>query len=204
MIETVLQYIERNNMQTYIEAGANDGIFQSRSIKYKDNTDYYGILIEPVPDVYDSCFKNRHSKYCKVINCALVPFDYHNNNIEICVHSLHSAMSTVTSIEDSEVSKRYTVPAKTLTNILEEENIFHINEFFLDVEGYEFQVLNGIDFDKIRIDMIEIELHNSLPNIQMTRDEEVQMHTNFLSNFGYTISKEKDSNQHEKVIARYV
>ena len=81
-------------MKIYIEAGANDGLFQSRSLKHIDDQNYYGILIEPIYNQYIKCINNRQKYNCSIINCALVSFENNNTVMPINLHKLHSAMAT--------------------------------------------------------------------------------------------------------------
>lgn len=74
------------NSKIYIEAGANNGIEQSRSLFLKDNIDYFGILIEPDPEAFSKCQKNREFNSL-VINCALVDKDHKGDVINIFKHN---------------------------------------------------------------------------------------------------------------------
>ncbi len=49
------------------------------------------------------------------------------------------------------------VPARTLTSILDEANIPKIDFFSLDVEGFELNALQGLDFDKYRPEFMLVE-----------------------------------------------
>ena len=56
------------------------------------------------------------------------------------------------------LDKKYiTLKKYRLDNILKEQNILHADFMSLDVEGFEMEVLQGIDFDKIKIDAIIVE-----------------------------------------------
>ena len=52
------------------------------------------------------------------------------------------------------------VLARTLQSILDEVRLHHIHFLSLDVEGYELNVLKGIDFNKSTFDYILIEIYN--------------------------------------------
>lgn len=52
------------------------------------------------------------------------------------------------------------VPAITLSRLLDRYNISKIDFFSLDVEGYEINVLDGLDFNKYRPNYILIETAN--------------------------------------------
>jgi FkbM family methyltransferase len=154
----------------FIEAGANDGYIQSNTYYLEKIKSWSGILIEPLPLQYERCVKER--KKSIVFNCALVPFDYRDDNVKMLYSNLMSvvqgARKTETLDQDhvikgaelqSDVDDIYslTVPARTLTSILNEVGVEAIDFFSLDVEGYEIDVLKGLDFDKYRPKFILIE-----------------------------------------------
>jgi len=178
-----------NNKKIYIEAGAHDGIFQSRTLDLIDNNEYFGILVEPVPSSYERCLQNRPNN-TKIYNCALVDFDHVGSTIEIHPHFLHSAMTTLIKSNSQLYNDKKKVSARTLESILEENNINNIEEFYLDVEGYELNVLKGIDFSKRKFNLIEIECHAGLIDISL--EEEINNHKKFLSSYGYFLFSQKD------------
>lgn len=184
------------NKKIYIEAGANDGIFQSRSINLESNNLYLGIMIEPIISVFRSCIKNRPN--CLHYNCALVDFNYPNQDIEINLHNLHSAMATITKAIDQQYVGTMRVPARTLDSILEENNITNIEYFFLDVEGYELNVLKGINFDKRHFNYIEIECHYTLLGIK--KEDEIESHVNFLKLYNYVLTDTIENQGNIKLI----
>jgi FkbM family methyltransferase len=143
----------------YIEAGANDGIFQSRSLQFKEDANYFGLLIEPHFETYQHCVLNRSGDNSKIYNAALVSFDFGFDKIELGIHSSYTAMNSILKPHGEIYNSTVSVPARTLQSILDENNISIVENFFLDVEGYEKNVLDGIDFNKTRFNNIEIECH---------------------------------------------
>lgn len=153
----------------FIEAGANDGITQSNTCFFEKTLNWTGILIEPVPVVFQQCCKNRTNSIIE--NAALVADDYHLPNIVIeYTPQTGGLMSTIKGLRttkhhlqksgDMEGHQGIMVNALTLNQILEKNkhavpNI--IDLLVLDVEGYEPQALNGIDFKKHNIQYIVIE-----------------------------------------------
>ena len=157
----------------YIEAGANDGLHQSRSLHLKDNLKYHGIMIEPNPVAFSYCQNNRNPSNHTFINAALVPLDYENDTIDLYGRSgrmdpksLHqSMMGAVSKSRLMEVDRsRFTntpifrVAAKSLQEILNSIKVEEIEYFYLDVEGYEASVLRGVTSD-IKINNLEVEIH---------------------------------------------
>ena len=175
------------NKKIYIEAGAHDGIFQSRSLQFKDNDEYFGFLIEPCYEIYQQCVANRFNDLCKIYNAALVSFDFNYSEIDLGIHSVYSAMNSIVKPSGESYSKTTRVIARTLQSILDENNIDTVENFFLDVEGYERNVLEGIDFKKTKFNNIELECH--YPFINLTQSQEIEMHTSFFNNLNYKLSE---------------
>ena len=156
--------LDLTDKKIYIEAGANNGVDQSRSLAFMSQEDYVGILIEPHPPTFAKCVHNRNNGRTLFVNCALVSEDYKESTIGIHTHQSWSLMNCVSdSIMRKESPEEYStetfsVPARTLQSILDELNITDVEYLFLDVEGYELEVLGGINH-KTTIKKLELEQH---------------------------------------------
>jgi FkbM family methyltransferase len=165
--DTVLKHLPQSP-GTFIEVGANNGYSQSNTYYLERFKHWKGILIEPIPELYKECVKER--KRSQVFNCALVADNYKEDFIEIYNASLMSIIKSSLSkeLEQQHLQKAagferdikldiIKVPARTLTSVIEESNIKDIDFFSLDVEGYEIEVLKGLDFDKFAPTFILVE-----------------------------------------------
>lgn len=152
--EKILEYINYEN-GIYIECGANDGITQSNTYYLEKNKNWFGFLIEPSNKSFNECVKNRSEKNV-FVNCALVSKDYKSKLIEGDFDG--NLMSSVGGKRRGTNSTNMVV-AKTLTEILDEYSFKEIDFFSLDVEGYEFDVLKGIDYDQYSFKYILIEIY---------------------------------------------
>jgi FkbM family methyltransferase len=139
----------------YIECGANDGVNQSNTWYFEKSLNWKGILIEPNKQIFEELKKNRSSKNI-FKNVALVSEDFKNKNEEIYLikNNLNSKLTNVCT------SFNQKVVTETLNNILKEINVNKINFFSLDVEGYEQEVLKGLNLNSFDIDYILIETNN--------------------------------------------
>jgi FkbM family methyltransferase len=149
----------------FIESGACDGIFQSNTYYLETELNWSGLLIEPNPDYVEECIFNRPKS--KVYSCALVSPDYQGDSTVLYSIACKGAMGTVGDrgiwINESETPVVHeNIPVKTLTSILDEIQPPQINFMSLDVEGYELNVLQGLDLEKYKPEVIVVECHGEL------------------------------------------
>jgi FkbM family methyltransferase len=92
-----------------------------------------------------------------------VPFDYQRDTVEMRYCNLMSLVKGAMKNEAADLehvrrgcevqkitSYELTVPARTLTAVLDRHRPRAIDFFSLDVEGFELEVLKGLDFGKYR------------------------------------------------------
>jgi len=140
----------------FIEAGAHDGWTGSNSYWLEAELGWQGILVEPVPGLYEACRKERPK--AKVFHGALVSMDYSSPEIQIECSGLVSAVKTSPLEKETfEIAKAYygiserptvSVPALTLNSCLEKSGFDKVDFVSLDVEGFEPQALAGLDLAK--------------------------------------------------------
>lgn len=141
----------------FIEAGANDGVQQSNTLYFERYRGWRGLLVEPVPELAERCRANR--PHCLVENTALVADDYESPTVEMRYCDLMSLVKGgMKSNEEEEEhirsgcdcqeveTRELTVPACTLSQLLDRHQIMQIDLLSLDVEGFELPALRGLDF----------------------------------------------------------
>ena len=156
---------------TFIEVGANDGIAQSNTYFLEKKFGWRGLLVEPVPKYYRMC---RRARKARAVNCALGPIEKDGDELEILSGGL---MSISTSVDDrllhgrsvqehaafgarefgSRAPQVIRTRIRALSKLLDEVGIESVDFFSLDVEGFELEVLQGLDLTRHRPKLILIE-----------------------------------------------
>jgi FkbM family methyltransferase len=153
----------------FVEAGANDGVAQSNTLYFEKYYGWRGLLIEPIPQLVNKCRANRPA--CIVENCALVPLGWPAEEIEMQYCNLMSLVRGAKGSEEEDnahiragakvqpgvTSFRVTVPARPLSDVLDQHKICNVDLLSLDVEGYELQALQGLDLARHRPRYIVVE-----------------------------------------------
>lgn len=154
---------------TYIEAGALDGFDFSNTYFLDRCKGWNGLLVEPNPMQFQECrrFRSRAS----VVHCALVPFDYREPTVKITYG--HDLTWTAGAYKNDELAGRQAmletyalsgeqidVPACTLQSLID-KFLPSVTFFSLDVEGFETQVLQGLDFKKSAPNFLLVECQDA-------------------------------------------
>jgi len=185
----LLEFLDYKN-GFYIEMGAADGVTQSNTMYYEKNLGWRGLLIEPEINNFNKCKKNR-SKNNFFFNKACVGFDYKKKSMQmvsigLMTTSLNKDLNKISPeihikqgeqyLKSDEKIKEFTTEVSTLNDLLKETNSPKIIDFIsLDVEGLEFEVLNGINFEEYRFRYILVETLNNYEMINYFQKKKYQL-----------------------------
>jgi len=191
--------INKNN-GFFIELGANDGLNQSNTARFEFLKNWTGILIEPSFEKYIQCIKNRPNSI--TLNFACVDNDY---NSEFILGDFNGhLMSSVDGkrLNNNELVK---VKATTLENILDKykDSNVEIDLLSLDTEGYELNILKGLNLKKYRPHFLLIEIYNfDYENIlNYLNNNQYKLHSNF-SNYNKTDNPGWDGTHNDYLFVR--
>jgi|APCry1669189665_1035243.scaffolds.fasta_scaffold00762_4 FkbM family methyltransferase len=140
----------------FIELGANDGLTQSNTAMLEFMRGWKGILIEPSPSAYELCKVNRPGSI--TLNYACVSNEYTDKSVKGDFNG--KLMSSVDGLR-LQSEKTIDVAAITLESILDKYAAYkNINFLSLDTEGYELNILKGLNLDKYRPQYMLIEIYS--------------------------------------------
>lgn len=136
----------------FLDIGGNDPIHINNTYLFEQKG-WKGLAFEPIKELQ---MKWDNVRKTECLNLAIGDCD---NELEFTElkYDAFSGMSTAISFDDEQVKSKYVVQQKTLTSVLKERKISKVDFMSVDVEGYEMNVLKGIDFSQIDISCICIE-----------------------------------------------
>lgn len=146
----------------FVDIGAADG-YDCSNTSCLAEAGWGGIMIEPVPEYFESC-KKRYLSYPRI---SVLDFAVSNQNGKknLLKSSLMSTLETSGMPYDRALEHndgQIIVNCKTLDSILEQYNISEIDILSLDVEGHEMSVLQSFDILRYKPKLCIIELHECL------------------------------------------
>jgi len=139
----ILKVVDFDN-GVFVECGANDGLFMNNTWTLESKRGWTGLLVEPSSSVFAACVRNRPNSI--VENYALVSNEYAFPTITGDFDG-HPMSSVDGKRRFNACPSDISVPVATLSSLLAKHNFTKIDLFSLDVEGYEFEVLKGLDFN---------------------------------------------------------
>ena len=171
--QKLLKYVGNIKNGIFVEAGANDGLSQSNTWHLEKRLGWRGLLIEPTPEIAALCRSFRRST---VECCALGSFDQDGGDVTLYFGGLMTAVAEADVAHTQggcseeharrgaewvgDKSYAFTSPVYALSTLLDKHRIERVDLFSLDVEGFEANVLSGIDFNRHKIALILVETSN--------------------------------------------
>ncbi len=151
----------------FVEAGGHDGYTQSNTYYLERFRGWSGVLVEPMPEMAAEARRNRPGS--RLFQCALVGPEDDGGRVEMEFGDLFTTVrgsggdaewvrnGLLLGWRDHRVE---TVPARALSSVLDEAGVERVDLLSLDVEGYEAQVLSGLDLARHAPTWILVEMHD--------------------------------------------
>ena len=168
--DLITAHLKNKKKGFFVECGGYDGIFQDPTYNLEKFKGWSGVILEPIPHMYEICKKNRlnstvynfaagsklnHNSRLRIVNVG--PMSIIKNN-ELDYDHWASGAEKVLGLKREELD----VSSRTLDSILEEyfvkNGVREIDMLVIDVEGYEVDVLNGFSVEKFLPRFILVEI----------------------------------------------
>ena len=175
------QHLGSVNSWRAIQIGAHDGVTHDPYRQYLIRPGWHSRVVEPNPHIFPQLRRN-YRQYPNVVplnygcsyevkELSLYAFDpeqwpdKYMGNI-LSTMTSHSRETLVNGLSDSRMHEHICemkVPCLTLEEIAEKAGWDKVNALFVDVEGYENQILLPCNLERLQPDMVVFE-HHLLPD----------------------------------------
>lgn len=144
------------NSPVIVQIGSHDGILGEEYGLHEildELDDFRLILVEPIKIWFDN-LTNVYAKYGNKVEYLMSAISDINGEVKMVDHGCMS-----------KIDKNGSIPVKSMTweKFIDFFGISNIDFLLLDCEGYEFEILKSIDFNKNNVKLIRYEFYH-LPN----------------------------------------
>lgn len=154
---------KNNKNGFYVDVGANHPTRISNTYFFEKELNWNGICIEPQKDMFELLQKERKS-----IN---LNYGVYNKKTELKFCNTITGLSGIVETYEPKHIERINkesnekkiqniitkIKVDTLENVFEKYNVKTVDYISIDTEGSEFEVLQGINYKKVKINVIDIE-----------------------------------------------
>ena len=198
------QYLETHKLFTFMQIGANDGVMNDSIYDFnlKNKLKVSGFVLEPLPDIFNKLVKNYQS--CPDIKPRNIAIHATEHEMEMYrvkpkyVNQLPDFAKGIASFNPVHWRKTMLVPnasfiekvkvkCLSFSEFISQEGINTLDLLLIDTEGYDYDIIMSIDFQKIRPKIIRFE--HGVRNEVMSCDNLTKL-CNHLNSFGYQIIAE--------------
>jgi FkbM family methyltransferase len=152
----------------FLQIGAHDGLSYDPISAYVRQHHWRGLLVEPQPQVFQKLVRNYAGESQLLFeNSALAPgvttLDLHvfesadADNHASMLASTRKHYLTLNGDGARGAVKTITVPALSLAALLDKHGVKRVNLLQIDTEGFDFEIIKMIDFNRIKPDIIHYE-----------------------------------------------
>jgi len=168
----------------FVEVGAGDGTYKSPTYFLERSLCWTGILIEPTNNEFPRLLSQRprsvavHGAACQSDSADLGPFtDITLNGVwagwsgfASQFSNSHTAAIKMKESSGNDGSKwaatEIPVTCFAVKTLLQRQSVNHVDYMYISVQGAELRVLQGMDFKDVTVDVIDIDISNSLPEVK--------------------------------------
>lgn len=166
--EYILDLLFKNKKDgVVVDIGAADGVNNSNSRKLLLN-DWFGVLVEPNKTNYEkllNLYKNNNK--VQIHNCGCSDKTETNISFFIDKNDEFEQLSTFSNEQVEKCKNIYNcefveqkIDIKKTSELFEISNLNKIDFLSIDTEAFDLNVIKGINFDQIEIDLICVEHTN--------------------------------------------
>lgn len=152
----------------FVDVGAYDGVCGNNSLFFEETLHWNGICIEPIPEIFE---KLRLKRKCAVVKgCAydtdgILTFNHVKGYAEMLSGVNESYNEKHRERIQTDINHQggeqtfIECDSYRLETLFDSYGVTRVNYLSIDTEGSEMNVLKGINFEKVKIDVIDVEVN---------------------------------------------
>jgi len=175
----------------FLQIGANDGLTYDPIRKYVLRHHWRGLLVEPIPAVFAKLLENyKGENLLSFENAAVTAADGVVTLYSVDDRTPGSNSSLYSTLDRRLLLETYgpdvcyselKIPGVSVTTLLTRHAVSKIDLLQIDTEGYDFEVIKSIDFERVRPVIIHYE------HIHLTLEERYESYR-YLNARGYNLA----------------
>ena len=150
-------FFGRRNDGLFIEVGANEPCRHSQTWSL-EQAGWHGLLIEPSPSLCEQLRNQRRRSRVLEVACG-APGAPPRARFHLAENPLHSSLATGRTDFAPKIDRSIEVDVKTLDQIIKETDTHDIDFISIDVEGLQYEVLQGLTLTTHRPRLLLVEDH---------------------------------------------
>lgn len=168
------RHLEVHGTLNFVQIGANDGVMNDPIYKFiqKNKNRVSGFVLEPLPDIFSLLVKNYEAfPSIKPLNLAIHNFENemllyrvkpeHLSKVPAFARGISSFdpnhWKRTSLVPDPDYIQSEIVKCVSFSQLLEENKISEVDLLLIDTEGYDYEILMGIDFSSLKPRIIRFE-----------------------------------------------
>ena len=172
-LNEIIEKIGQKKDFFFVQIGSNDGVRDDPLYKFICKYNWSGIMVEPVPYLYERLIKNHEGRNNLIFRNVAISKDggsmkfyyikenQHDQTNWRCGNGLGSFIKDVVTSHKNQVfdfDKNFSeIDIQTITFDSLVEGVNNIDLLAIDAEGYDYELIKSIDFDKHQPSLIFFE-----------------------------------------------
>jgi len=157
------KFFKNKREGVFVDIGAHDGVTISNTYFFEKTMGWKGICVEPIPEVFQKLEQTRSATciqgciYDAKEEAQFLRFKGYPEMLSGLMDTNQRRQEEALESVQNGSAEIITVKCYNLNQLLLDQEIHRVDYLSVDTEGGEVNILKSIDYDKIIVDVIDVE-----------------------------------------------